>query len=115
MDMQISELQGLSEEELQKVIEEARKTLEAKNREKRDQTIRQIMELAEAAGLEVEIREKKTPTATGRRSRKGIKVPIKYRHPSNPALTWTGRGQMPRWMRELVNQGRDREEFRIHE
>jgi DNA-binding protein H-NS len=25
-------------------------------------------------------------------------VPIKYRDPSNPANTWTGRGRTPRWM-----------------
>ncbi len=114
MDMQIAELQDLSEEELQKVIEEARKTLETKTREKREQVIAQINELAESVGLEVEIRDKKAGVST-RRSRKGIKVPIKYRHPSDPSLTWTGRGQMPRWMRELVEQGHDREEFRIHD
>jgi DNA-binding protein H-NS len=25
-------------------------------------------------------------------------VPVKYRDPSNPANTWTGRGRMPRWL-----------------
>lgn len=25
-------------------------------------------------------------------------LPIKYRHPENPSLTWTGRGKTPSWL-----------------
>lgn len=31
---------------------------------------------------------------------------IKYRHPSNETLTWTGRGRQPRWVQEALNSGR---------
>lgn len=37
-----------------------------------------------------------------------------YRHPDNPAITWTGRGRRPRWMTELEEeQGVNRERLRI--
>src|SRR5436190_22765445 len=56
-----------------------------------------------------ELRQKLTDMATkagfdlhelfGRGSgRSRGKVAVKYRDPSNPENTWTGRGRMPRWM-----------------
>ncbi len=111
--MQIeNQLQELSLEELQKIIEEARLLLERKQKQKQEEVIRQIKELATQAGLEVEIRTKPR-TETKPIRRKGGKLPPKYRHPKDPSLTWTGRGQMPRWLQELVTQGHNREEFRI--
>lgn len=41
----------------------------------------------------------------------GIKVAAKYRGPKGE--TWSGRGSMPRWLAELVAQGRTRESFAI--
>lgn len=113
LDMQIEEqLQELSPEELRRVIEEAQRALELKQKQKQEQAMRQIRELAAQAGLEVEIRVK--PRSETKPSRRGTRLQPKYRHPTDRSLTWTGRGQMPRWLRELVAQGHDREEFRIH-
>lgn len=33
------------------------------------------------------------------------KAPIKYRHPKNPELKWTGRGKRPHWVRQYEEQG----------
>lgn len=41
------------------------------------------------------------------------KVPPKYRHPENQDLTWTGRGNKPRWVQELLEAGRSLEELLI--
>ena len=40
---------------------------------------------------------------------KGL-VAVKFRHPKNPALTWTGRGRKPRW---IVEAGGNIERFRV--
>jgi DNA-binding protein H-NS len=32
-------------------------------------------------------------------------VAIKYRHPQQAELTWTGRGRQPRWVVEFLGQG----------
>ena len=47
--------------------------------------------LAELAGTDV-----KTARAT---------VPPKYRHPENPALTWSGRGRRPQWFVDALTGG----------
>lgn len=33
--------------------------------------------------------------------------PAKYRHPENPALTWTGRGRKPKWVSAHIAAGKD--------
>jgi DNA-binding protein H-NS len=38
---------------------------------------------------------------------KSSRVPVaaKYRHPENPALTWSGRGRKPQWFVEALEGG----------
>lgn len=36
---------------------------------------------------------------------KGVKLPAKYRNPSNPTQTWSGRGVDPSWVAELRKSG----------
>jgi DNA-binding protein H-NS len=35
----------------------------------------------------------------------GNKVKVKYRHPQNPELEWTGRGRKPKWIEAWVAGG----------
>lgn len=37
----------------------------------------------------------------------------KYRNPTNPAETWSGRGRQPRWLRPQLRSGRDLDDFLI--
>ena len=38
----------------------------------------------------------------------------KYRHPENPALTWSGRGRKPQWFVEALEAGRMAEDLAIN-
>ena len=49
--------------------------------------------LEELVGKEVKI---KAPTG---------KVKVKYRHPENATLEWTGRGRQPKWVGEWLAKG----------
>ena len=40
-------------------------------------------------------------------------VPVKFRHPDNVALTWSGRGKAPKWLVALEVEGRSRDAFRV--
>ncbi|MEQ1621888.1 MAG: H-NS histone family protein [Methylococcales bacterium] len=101
-------LQELSETELQSVIENAEKALREKQTFKRKEVITQIKELAASIGVSVEILESEKKSV-----RKGAKVAAKYRNPNEPEKTWTGRGMMPKWLKEFLDAGRDRSEFEI--
>ena len=45
--------------------------------------------------------------------RKGKASPAKFRHPENPALTWTGRGRRPNWVTSALESGKKLEDLAI--
>ena len=104
----MTDYQDLSESELQAVIDNAEKALKNKQANKRKDVIAQIKELAASIDVTVDIHENDKIS-----SRKGVKVPVKYRHPEDPEKTWTGRGVMPTWLQALINEGHDRSEFEV--
>ena len=48
----------------------------------------------------------------GRPSRAGT-IPPKYANPSDPTMTWTGRGRKPRWVQENLERGKQLEDLAI--
>ena len=106
--MKKNELSELSELELAAMIEDAQKVLKNKQEGKRKDVLAQIKELAASINVSVEISENVRSAG-----RKGGTVPVKYRNPANPSEKWTGRGMKPRWLRELIDQGRSLEEFEV--
>lgn len=42
---------------------------------------------------------------TGAKVRKTSSVPVKYRHPEDSNLAWTGRGRQPRWVVDFIAAG----------
>ena len=104
-------LAQLSLDELSKIIHSAQKVLDEKKKSERKAVIAEIHALAESIGVKVSIEGAESVTRTS--SRKGQKVAPKYRNPSNASETWTGRGVQPRWLRGLIDMGRNIEDFKI--
>jgi DNA-binding protein H-NS len=67
-----------------------------------------VKALAERAGFSVS--ELFPDRQAGKAQRGKTRVAVKFRHPKNPSLTWTGRGRKPRW---LVQAGGNIERFRV--
>lgn len=101
-------LHELSESELAALLDNAQKALRDRQEGKRKEGIAKIREIAASIGVTVEISD---PTKLS--PRKGGKVAVKYQNPANPANKWTGRGMKPKWLRELIEQGRRLEEFAV--
>lgn len=104
----MNDYQNLSVNELQNVIDNAEKALKNKLVNHRKEVIAQIRELASSIDIAVEFVE-----GDKKSSRKGVKVPAKYRHPTDPDKVWTGRGMKPKWLRTMIEEGRDLSEFAI--
>ena len=104
----MNDLSNLSVSELQAVIDNAAAALKIKQDSERKDVYAKIKELAASVGATVDIyvADKKEP-------RKMAKVEPKFRHPTDASLTWTGRGLTPKWMRALLDEGRDKSEFLI--
>lgn len=113
-----SALDALSIEELSAHIAEAEALLGRKQNETRQAFIDETLQKAEKLGVSLEEliahtvkpatgRQKKTPAEGSR------KVPVKYRDPTAPENTWTGRGMKPRWIRKKLEDGATLEDFAV--
>ena len=49
----------------------------------------------------------------GKTKNRAAKGPIKYRHPEQPELTWTGAGRKPKWFIEAVDAGMSKEALAV--
>ena len=73
---------------------------------------RRLAQLNRASPIgEAEVRS--ANSGTGLRRRKYPKVLPKYRNPSAPAETWSGRGKQPRWLVAALRSGHKLEDFLI--
>ena len=77
--------------------------VELKRREAQDKAniLNEVRAFAKARGFALEElvgKEAKIKVSTG-------KVKVKYRHPENAVLEWTGRGRQPKWVAEWLANG----------
>ncbi|MBL8317332.1 MAG: H-NS histone family protein [Burkholderiaceae bacterium] len=90
-------------EALEKRIAETRKS-------ERSDAIQKIRKLMAEYGLTTaDLNTKATPRST---SRKGKKVPAKYRDPAS-GNTWSGRGLQPKWLKAALDSGRKLSDFAL--
>lgn len=64
-----------------------------------------ILEIAQRVGLSV-----KDLVGNGAPAKVKKAVAVKYRHPSDPTMQWSGRGRQPKWVKEWVDSGKAIEE-----
>ena len=120
------DLNNLSAKELEALIAQAKKRKTLLGKRKPIATVRQkLTALARAEGYTIaELFGGAAPAApraakpaTGKshpsKGRKLGKVAAKYHNPANPAQTWAGRGQQPKWLAEETAKGRPLEDFLI--
>lgn len=102
------DLSKLSLEELQALARDIEQEIIARRETERERVLAQMRELAASVGLSLEELLKQE------RGRERARVPatsIRFRHPENTALTWSGRGKRPRWIIEWLASGRTLEDL----
>lgn len=120
------DLNTLSAKELDALIEQAKKRKTTLTKRKPLAVVRQkLAALAKAEGYSIAelfgtgSTAKSAPSTAGKgtrtstKGRKLGKVAPKYRNPANPAETWAGRGQQPKWLATETGKGRSLDEFLI--
>ena len=85
---------------------------EIKKREEQDKkkVLDEVKALVEARGFSI---DQLVGGAKEGKVRVSKPVMIKYRHPENSALTWTGRGRKPMWVESWLGQGKSLEELAV--
>jgi DNA-binding protein H-NS len=104
----MTNLHTLSPEELQSLIKDAQAALEQKQSGMRKDVIAQIKELADSINVTVEIIDNKKS-----KKRASGPVSVKYANPHRLGETWTGRGMQPKWLKALIAEGHQLDEFLV--
>lgn len=99
-------LEKLSVEELQQLQKDTAKAIASFEDRKRADAMAELEAVAQKHGFKL------ADLAGGKKAAKPASPP-KYRHPENAALTWTGRGRQPNWIKEGMAAGKALEDFAI--
>ena len=101
------DLSKLSLSELQELAKEVETEIVTRRETEKKRVLDQIRELAGSIGMTPE--ELLGHQAKGG----GAKAQAKYRHPDDPAQTWSGRGKRPAWVNEALASGKTLEELAV--
>lgn len=106
-------LSALSATELNQLKADIDKELN--ERSSKLQAIEEVKQLAASKGLKLEelLAELGFSKGAVKGKRELGPAPIRFRHPGNPALTWSGRGKRPTWMRDAMATGMTEDQMRV--
>jgi DNA-binding protein H-NS len=85
-------LSGLSVVDLRALQEQVKQEIKRREHDDMAKAREQILAIAHSVGIPL-----KDLIGTPLRMKTGT-VAVRYRHPSNPQLQWTGRGRQPKWV-----------------
>lgn len=96
------DLSTLSLSQLRDLQQQIPGELKRREAQEKDNILNEVRAFAKARGYAIEdllTKEAKVKAPTGN------KVKVKYRHPENAALEWTGRGRKPKWVEAWLENG----------
>ncbi|WP_022654051.1 H-NS histone family protein [Aquaspirillum serpens] len=108
----VEQIRELSLEDALSVEKELKAHIDERRLQSRRQVLAQINQLMNIAGLSTDDLAR---LDNGRRFGDETRAPVKpkYHHPTDPSVTWTGRGRSPLWMVQWEEQGRSRDDLLI--
>ena len=118
------ELAKMSLTELRRLQSKVETEIRRRTDSARRDLLKRIQKMAADEGLSLndvlsgapagaEKREEKKPKAKAARKKTGP-VAIKYRHPENPGIGWSGRGRKPQWFADWIAQNKPVEELQVN-
>lgn len=95
------DLSKLTIEEMQELAREIENEIVTRREAERERVLQQMRDLAGSLGMTLEdfLRQERG-RGTGRA------VAVKYRHPEDSSLTWSGRGKRPNWVNDYLASGK---------
>ena len=105
------DLSKLSIAELHTLQDQIAKALKDREQVERAKAREQIMAIAQGVGIP--LKELMGAQARAAKSASGIKVAVRYRHPADASLQWTGRGRQPKWVHEWLASGQSLDTLKV--
>ena len=101
------DLSRLSVAELNALQADITREIARRRKSEADSLVNEFRKRAAELGLSVE------DLVSGKSGAKRGKVAVKYRHPDDANLTWTGRGKRPRWVDAWLKSGKQIEQLAV--
>lgn len=102
------DLSRLSVAELNALQADITREIARRRKSEADSLVNEFRKRAAELGLSVE------DLVSGKSAAKQRgKVAVKYRHPDDASLTWTGRGKRPRWVDAWLQSGKQMEQLAV--
>ncbi|HEY6897479.1 MAG TPA: H-NS histone family protein [Rhodocyclaceae bacterium] len=103
------DLSKLSIAELKELQTRIPAEIQKRKSEEKQQVLKELADLAAAKGFSLDELMAKKSAKTGSRK----PAAVKYRHPSDSSLTWTGRGRKPLWVAQWLENGKTLEALAV--
>jgi DNA-binding protein H-NS len=94
------DLSGLSVKDLRALQEQVKQEIKKREHEDVAKAREQILAIAHSVGIPL-----KDLIGSNVRTKPVATVAVRYRHPSDASLQWTGRGRQPKWVKDWVESG----------
>ncbi|MGQ1270032.1 H-NS histone family protein (plasmid) [Acinetobacter baumannii] len=98
------DLEGYSSKELDELIKAASLEKDKRELDEKLAAYGQLEEIAKSVGLTLQELIEFGKANTNKKKTKTVEP--RYRSKSNPENTWTGRGQMPRWLKSEMEESK---------
>lgn len=100
------DLTTMSKAELQKLRKEVDKAIDSFDARAKQDALAVLESKAKELGFSLS-------ELTGSSKKAKSINPPKYRNPSNPDQTWTGRGRQPQWIKDAISAGENLDAYAI--
>lgn len=105
------DLSGLSVVELRALQDQVKQALKDREHEEQAKAREQILAIAQSAGISLQ--DLLGAQSRSKNTASKAKVAVRYRHPSDASLQWTGRGRQPKWVQDWVASGQSLDAVRV--
>ncbi|AMO93797.1 H-NS histone family protein [Collimonas fungivorans] len=105
------DLSGLTVAELRALQDQVKQALKDREHQEQIKAREQILAIAQSAGISLQ--DLLGAQSRGKTTVSKVKVAVRYRHPSDASLQWTGRGRQPKWVQDWVASGQSLDAIRV--
>ena len=101
------DISKLTTNELQALLKRIPKEINRRRQQEKSKLVEDITQIASKRGFSLRDLIGKAPRSVkAKKARKRKPVAVKYRHPKQADLTWTGRGRKPLWVTKWLAGGK---------